>query len=294
MKTNTKKSAKKYSYFSKLAGAFAIAAALMGGVVSAGGYVTIGTDPTAEYEDFHSAWNIGGNSATYTLHGGEYVASGSALTPGYADMNMTIQSDSGTFRSIDMATANRFIQSNENVKLTLDNIKFIYGKTTEGSGGAIFAGDVDSGDGGLIDISGTSVFSKNAAWGAGGAIYAETINISGASTFSDNSAEGSGGAIHAGVLTLSGNNTFTGNTAKNSNGGAIYANEVIFNVGNYTFTGNTANGNPGLGSPGQGGAICAAGVTFQGDGAPMSAKLSGNTMTTSAGSVRNDIYTYGS
>lgn len=280
--------------FRKFASALAFTAVLgIGHSVLAAGYVTIGTDPTAEYENFHSAWNIGGNSETYTLHEGEYVASGSALTPGYADMNMTIQSDSGTFRSIDMATANRFIQSNENVKLTLDNIKFIYGKTTEGSGGAIFVGDGEYGADGLVDISGTCVFSNNVAWGAGGAIYAETIHMSGTSTFSENSAEGTGGAIHAGTFTLSGNHTFIGNTSKTSNGGAIYANVVTFNAGNYTFTGNTANGNPGLGHPGQGGAISAAGITFQGD-ASTSAKFSGNTTITSTGSVRNDLYTYGS
>lgn len=296
----------------RFASALAFTAVLgVGHGVWAQGYVTIGTG-TDQYATFYGAYGVGGNSATYTLHDGP-VTMGGAMVPGFQPVGMTIQSENDDSRILDLGQGRFLEYAGDSAALTFDKVTLTNGKSTtnggaitavktvtingtftfdrnqsEASGGVIFAGD-DTATGGLVNISGTGVFSNNSALGAGGVINAETVNISGTNTFSGNSAAGVGGAINTTTLTLSGENTFTGNASNNSDGGAINANVVTFNAGNYTFTGNTAKGVPGLGYPGLGGAVYAAGVTFNGD-TSTSAIFSGNTMTTSAGSVRNDIY----
>jgi len=145
----------------------------------------------------------------------------------------------------------------------------VEGGFPEGAGGALLAGDLSSGEGVDVIISGAATFTDNTA-GSGGAIRADgDVTISGAATFTTNSSTDSdgGGAILAfGDVDVSGAATFTGNTA--GSGGAILSSGGgVVVSGAATFTGNTANSFGGAILAFGGDVVVSGAVTFAGENA---------------------------
>lgn len=146
-----------------------------------------------------------------------------------------------------------FLRVNSNVKLTVENCRFINGES-EVDGGAIFNKDA------FIDII-NSAFSSNTAEN-GGAIYNSKmgkLNII-KSTFSQNIADSNGGAIYnfnpkiksygsiipdSCYLNVRGS-TFSDNAAKG--GGAIYNHEATMDIAQSTFISNSRSAISCLGS----------------------------------------------
>ena len=127
--------------------------------------------------------------------------------------------------------------------LTLVNpLTITGGNNSAGPGGAIY-----NNSSGALTIGGNVIFSANAAFSNGGAIYdTGALSISGNASFSSNAASnGSGGAIYsyADNVVIGDYASFDSNTASNGDGGgAIYDTGNNMSIGIYaTFTGNEAN-----------------------------------------------------
>ena len=184
-----------------------------------------------------------------TIHIANGVYKGSGNTNININKNMTIIGQSRTGTIINGTNTAIIFTIKSGMKLVIQNLTLVNGKTYTGYGGAIV-------NVGTLIISNCTLTHNSATsskeGGNAGAIYNYGTCTISSSTFTSNSENGGfGGAIYnSGNCTVS-SSTFTNNTAYNGDGGAI-SNFGTLNVTDSTFTGNKATGSSGSG---RGGAI---------------------------------------
>ena len=201
--------------------------------VSTTGSDTAGDGTTGNpYATIQTGLNNVASGGTVHLASGTYTGTGNVgLT---ITKNVNIVGGGQASTTINAASSNTIFTISSGLNVTIANLTFTNGKST--NGGAIY-------NGGTLNMSGCT-FSSNTATSMGGAVYnAGTLNVNNC-TFSSNTVTTKGGAIYNAATSNVNNCTFSSNKALSNHGGAIF-NQGTLNVNSSAFTGNTASINGG-------------------------------------------------